>query len=890
MIGTTIAHYRIDAKIGSGGMGEVYRATDTKLDRPVALKFLSDTLSRDPDSRSRLLREAQSASRLNHPNILTIHAIEHHEGRDFIVMEYVAGQTLTEVLKGGIAVERLIEIVTQILDGLGAAHAAGIIHRDVKPDNIVITPQGQVRITDFGLAKPIGQTGLTQAGITVGTAAYMPPEQARGEPLDARSDLFSLGCILYEGLTGRPPFQGAHLPAILYDIITTDPPPPSTIRPNLPAAWDQVLARALAKNKEDRHPSASAMRSALRELADPTKSSVSGVTARPPSSPTMPMHSGTDLASTEPPPLPIIAVRPRRMTAGIAALIVAVIAIAVVGYMTFSKYVNFVSTPAEAHRTMLAVLPFENLGPADQEYFADGITDEITSRLAAIQSLGVISRTSAIKYKKTDKNLRVIASELGADLILEGTIRWDKSGSTQTVRITPQLIRVKDDSHLWAESYERPIEHVFAVQAEIAEKVAAALNLALEERERRTLTARPTQSVEAYDYYLRGNDYFKRGLAATTLPLAIQLYEKAVAADSIFAMAQARLSQACTETYWHVDRRAEILAESHRACETALTLDPDLPEAHLAQGSIYYHALDYDRALTEFTIVQQREPNNSDIWTEIGFVRRRQGRMQEAVADLKKALELDPQSTERVGQIAQTYLWLRDYAQAEDYLNRTISLAPDFGPAYARKAMLYLLRDGDAKKALDLMSESARLVDPKGEFNATWSILYVLAGRYPDALDRLQEDFLAIPGNRLYRRAYVYNLLNEQRAAQACYDSARVLLEEKLTSDPDAIDTHRGLALTYAGLERKDEAVREAKRTAELSPVSKDAFNGAFVVYDLAGIYTMVGRYDDAIDQLELLLRIPAPFSAHFFRLDPAFVPLRSNPRFQQLIQAAPPS
>ena len=444
---TIIGHYRIIEKIGAGGMGEVYLAEDTKLDRKVALKFLPLHLCQDSDCRARFTREAQASAKLDHPNIVSVFEVGEFQGRPFFSMQHVEGQTLKEVLSGkALLIDRILEIGIQVCEGLQAAHEKGITHRDIKPSNILIDSHGRARIVDFGLASVMGTDHLTKTGSTLGTIGYMSPEQVRGDKVDHRTDLFSFGVVLYEMITGHAPFKADSEAATLHAITNDKPEMLARFRREVPVTLQTMIDKALDKNVATRYQHADELSADLRRL---TPAGVKQQTPR------------RDLWN-------------RYVVTSAVALL-----LAIVGYWGVTKFLTKDGQKPEFTRKMLAVLPFENLGSPEDEYFADGITDEITGKLATIRELGVISRTSTMQYKKTTKNLRQIAKELGVDYVLEGSIRWDKGGDTSRVRVLPQLIRVSDDTHLWAETYQRPLTDIFALQADIATRIAEAMNLTL---------------------------------------------------------------------------------------------------------------------------------------------------------------------------------------------------------------------------------------------------------------------------------------------------------------------------------------------------------------------------------------------------------------------------
>lgn len=806
-------------------MGVVYKAQDSRLDRLVALKFLPEHLVSDSSAKARFIHEAKGASAINHPNIATVYDIGEVDGKSFIAMEYLEGKTVKELVKENLRLNQILGIGIQIAEGLSAAHKKEIIHRDIKSENIMLTKDNLAKIIDFGLAKLKGASKLTESGTTLGTIAYMSPEQTRGEEIDQRSDLFSLGVVLYELITGKLPFQGDHNAAISYSICYEEAEPLARYKSNIPESLQRIIDKVLKKDNDVRYQSAADLLADLKGLQK-------------------------------------------------------------------EIFIGDMKSPSK--RKMLAVLAFENLGLAEDEYFADGITDEIITNLAKVSALGVISRTSSIKYKKTDKSLRQIAAELGVDYVLEGTIRWDKSGSANRVRINSQLIRVKDDTHLWAETYDRVLQQIFELQSDIAGNVAKALQIALFEPEGRSLGAKPTDNLDAYNYYLRGNDYHNRGYTEKDYEMAAEMYQKAVEIDPAFSLAYAKLSLVHTLTYWkYLDRTEERLRKAKEAIDKALQLNPHLPEAHLSLGYYYYHGnLDYNAALEQFDIAQKSQPNNAELLSAIGYVQRRQGKFDQAVANHIKSAELDPRSAVRALDVGATCIHMRNYPEAERYFDRAISLAPDWIVPYYFKALLYIIWEGSTVKANKVVQEAAGKVDPP-RLPSLWFEFDLLDGDYQKALERLPVDpnkFISFAGGTdtleyFLCKAQVHGLLNQPQLEQACYDSARNILETRIQAHPQDTEFHIRLGIVYAGLGRKEEAIKEGKKALELLPVTKDAIRGPELVAKLAQIYVKVGDYDSATDQLEYLLSIPTSFvSVPYLRLDPTWAPLRNNPRFQKLL------
>jgi len=880
MIGQTISHYKILEKLGEGGMGEVFLAEDTSLGRKVAIKFLASDKASDPESRQRFVHEARAQAMLSHPNIATFYEVGEEGEKVFIVMEYIEGQALSKVAQTEkLSLPEILDLAIQVGEGLQAAHEKGVVHRDIKPENVLVTSKRHAKITDFGLAKWKGATTLTQTGARMGTAYYMSPEQVEGKKTDHRTDIFSFGILLYELLCARKPFEGDTETAIFYDVVNTHPQPLARYARNLPDQLEKTVMKCLAKRPEERYQH-------VDELVTDLKA----------------QRRASEIQN-----VPIHLTKPSRTRKKWTLVLVAAgtILIGVSAYVLLPHFFGSSGSPSDSQRKMLAVLPFENLGPAEEEYFADGITEEITARLANIHALGVIARTSVIQYKKTNKTIQQIGKELGVDYVLEGTIRWQKSpGGESRVRVTPQLIRTSDATHLWADVYDEVMAEVFQVQSNIAEKVISALGVALLEPERKSIEAKPTENLAAYEYYLRGNYYFnqKHHRWANILD-AIEMYEKAVELDSNFALAYAMLSQAHAWIFWEKhDSSPERLAQAKQALDEALQLAPDLPEAHLSLGYNYYYiSEDYDRALKEFSLVKKSQPNNSDLLAATGSAQVRKGKFEPALANLIQAADLDPGSLSKVHEVGRTYHFMRDYPEAERYYDRAISLRADWPRVYIDKAGLYLSWEGSSKKARKVLQEVAGKIDSV-KLSAAWINCDLYDGNYQKALDRLYEPAkLADIYGRTHKpdyflnKAQIHGFLEQLPLARACYDSARSILERWVPASlEDVQPRHRSyfsyLGIAYAGLGRKKEAIREGRKTVELLPRSKDAFGGPEWVQNLAQIYVMVGEFDAALDQLEYLLSIPSWVTIPVLRFDPVWAPLRNHPRFKKLVGTSPPA
>jgi serine/threonine protein kinase/tetratricopeptide (TPR) repeat protein len=855
-------------------MGEVYKAKDTRLERTVAVKVLPQALAQDPDALTRFEREALAVAALSHPNILSIFDFGTEEGTAYAVMELLEGDTLRgKIDSGPIPQGQAVDYALQIARGLSAAHEKSIVHRDLKPENLFVTKDGHLKILDFGLAKreekvvPGKETraptssGHTAPGTVMGTVGYMSPEQVRGLPVDHRSDIFSFGAILYEMLSGLRAFKRDTASDTMAAIMRDEPPELSETGRNIPIALDHVVRHCLEKERENRFQAVKDVTFALSEASGPT-TFTSGVRAITPA-------------------------RGKNRFL-VAAAVVAAIVVGGAFLMQRSRY------PGGGTATIrrIAVLPFENLGSPDDEYFADGIADEIRSKLTTVKGLEVIARGSSIPYKKTTKTPKQIADELNARYLLVATVRFRKEGGTNQVHVLPELVEVKGSeaaASRWQQPFDAALTNVFQVQSEIASRVAQELGVALGSGEERRLSERPTENLAAYDAFLKG-EQTNLGGAATDAPRlrkALGFYEEAVALDPSFAQAWARVSVVSSALYFNGTPTPELAERARKAAEKAVTLAPDLPDSYHALGNYErFVTADYKRALEQYAKGRAIAPSNAQLLGAAGLAEKSLGLWDVALEHLKQAERLDPRSAVAAARLAGTLLWVRRYREAREAIDRGLSLAPAALNLIAYKAMTFL-GEGDLAGARNALKAAEKDVEPTAlvAYVSRFLDVWLLEEGDRELLQRLTPS--AFDDNRGawgLSLAEACVLKGDQANVRVYAEEARKAFEEQIRATQNDGFLHGSLGLALAYLGRKEEAIREGLRGVELIPVAKDAAFGPGLQGTLVQIYTLVGEPEKALDQLEPLLKIPSDLSPAKLKIDPNFDPLRKNPRFKKLV------
>ena len=875
--GTRPGPYEILASIGAGGMGEVYRARDRKLDRDVAVKVLPQSVAADPDALARFEREAKAVAALSHPNILAIHDFGNQDGVAYAVTELLEGETLREKLDGGpISQKQAVDYALQVAKGLSAAHERNVVHRDLKPENVFVTRDGHVKILDFGLAKRVEavvpgertsaptSSGHTQPGTVMGSVGYMSPEQVRGLPVDHRSDLFAFGTILYEMLSGRKAFKKDTASDTMAAIIRDEPPQLSEPGRSISPALDRVVRHCLEKDRDNRFQSAKDIAFALSEASGPTMPGDSQLAAR--------LIGRTKTWIT----------------------VAAILVLAAAGFFLLRRQPK--NTGATGGVKRVAVLPFENLGSPQDDYFADGIADEIRGKLTSLPGLQVIARSSSTPYKKTTKTPNQIAQELEASYLLTATVRWEKGGSTSRVHVSPELVEVSGSAaptSKWQEPFDAALTDVFQVQSDIATRVAQSLGVALGAGEEKRLSEKPTGNLAAYDAFLKGEEA-SNSLGANdppTLRKALAFYEQAVALDPGFAQAWSAVGRASAALYFQSTPTPDLAKRAREAAERAVALAPDHPEGYLALGDYQrLVAADPSKAFEQYLLGQRRGPGKANLITAVAVAEEGLGRWPAAVDHLGQALQLDPRSVLTARRLSYAWFWLRDYQRADKAADRGLAIAPTNLATIEGKAMISLAQ-GDLTGARGVLRTAQGMVEPTAlvAYLANYNdLVWVLEEPQRELLLRLTPSaFDDDRGTWAICLAQAYALKGDAANVRTYAEEARRAFEEQLRATPQDAQRHVELGLALAYLGRKDEAVREGERGMALNPVAKDAYGGPYLQHQVVRIYAFVGEPEKALDRLEPLLKIPYVLSPGWLKIDPNFDSLRENPRFQKLVAGA---
>jgi serine/threonine-protein kinase len=867
-------HYEIEEQIGQGGMATVYRALERKHKRRVAIKVLRSEVG-DSIGLERFSREIEIISKLQHPNILPLYDSGEWKNRLYYVMPFVEGESLRDRLtrEPKLPINEVVELAQRTALALDYAHTRGIVHRDIKPENIMLTG-GSVVVADFGIARALtaGATKLTQSGFAIGTPEYMSPEQAEStSDIHGSTDQYSLGCVVYEALTGEAPFSGSSAQQVIIRHWRDPVPEITRKRPDVPAAVEDAICKALEKDPKKRFATVSEFASAL------------------------------SVGATQSRMLPALNNKSRRLFAWAAAASALVLLAAWAVPAFISRAGTNPSSDAAAVRPLLIVLPFVHSGNAADKYIADGVTDEVTSRLSSIRGLRMISRGTANQYANTP--LAQIGKDLKARYVLTGSIATDRTADgVVKMRVIPRLFDLKDggETEIWSEPSQQDVlpGKVFDVQAKVANGVAHALSVRLAPDEEHAVSAPVTANAEAYGYFLRAAPYSSFLFDERPTRLAVELYESATKADTTFALAYAKLAQFQTLYYYFFDRTPKRLLAAKLAADRAMALDPQLPEARIALGYYYYlGALDYDRAMQQFQSAQKDQPSNTELAWIMASVTRRMGKWAEAEKLFRRAVELDPRSKLLSIELGTTLLHTRQYAEADKEFQRCIGLDVQYYGCYFQSAEIPMLWKGDLVARRKRLTEAAAhsdggaviesllLVDGGGE--GRWALM-ISGPEFQSKLERM-----SLGAVRVDSSAYYLALADWKRTqgkmpeAKKAADAARKILEKRLKDRPEDAVLHGSLGVAYAYLGRKDDAIREATTGTRLDPIAQDALRGPLYERTLLEVHLLLGNVDEAVDLIRHQLSVPTNLSVESIKVDPHFDGIRSDPKFQALLRPA---
>jgi TolB-like protein/Tfp pilus assembly protein PilF len=870
-----LGDYELLEEIGRGGQGVVFRARQKRLNRTVALKVISLGQWASKAHLKRFRREAEAAASLDHPCIVPIYEVDERDGSCYFSMKFVEGGQLDEVTRREpMPIRRAVELIAKVARTVHYAHEHGILHRDIKPGNILLDAKGEPHLTDFGLARLVeSESSVTQTLDILGTPSYMAPEQAVGNntAVSNATDVYGIGAVLYQLLTGHPPFAGGATYETIRLLLDTEPRQPRLLNPKIDRDLSTICLKCLEKDPKRRYSSARALAEDLERWLK--------------HEPILARHTGIIGRSRK-------WVRRNPSSALLAASLIALAAAA--GWIVWKS--ELIRQPLA---TGIAVLPFENLSEQRENAaaFVDGVQDDILTKLARIADLKVISRSSVMEYREK-RNVRQIGNDLRVSHLLEGSVR--RIGTQ--FHMNTQLIDTRTDTHVWVEQYDGDFNDLFAIQSEIAQKIAGQLHAKITAAEKLAIERKPTTDLVAFELYSRANDIIGAALSwgADTLP-AIDLLNQAVARDPSFLQAYCTLARIHDQFYFFsLDHTPARLALAEAAVEKAFRIRPNAGEAHLARAHHLYNGyLDYDGALAELEIARRSLPNDPRIFAVTGYIQRRQGRWEESLRNFERAIELDPRSLNTLGNIADSYAGARRYAEQKSTIDRMLIIAPNDVEAKAWRAFVEV--DWKAQTGpLHQMVDEIRRTNPAAVPNigGLWLLCALAERDFAAAKDALRASGeiplgrQAVNFTRPFVEGVIARMTNDEHNAQLAFTAARAEQEKTVQAEPNYGPAWCVLGVIDAALGQKEDALREGRHAVELLPVEKDPVNGMVMIKYLAMIAAWVGEKDLACEQLATAVRCPTSgmdLSYGELKLMPFWDPLRGDPCFEKIVASLAP-
>ena len=865
--------YELLEQIGRGGQGVVFRARQKSLNRIVALKVIGLGHWATEAHLKRFRLEAEAAARLEHPGIVPIHEVGERDGQCYFSMKFIEGGQLDEVVRRTpMSIRQAAELIAKVARTVHYAHEHGILHRDIKPGNILLDRNREPHLTDFGLARLVEADSTVTGTLEVlGTPSYMAPEQAAGNnaAVSSNTDVYGLGAVLYQLLTGQPPFAGGTTYETIRLLLDIEPRPPRLLNPKVDRDLSTICLKCLEKDPKRRYSSALALAEDLERWLkhEPIRARHTGVFAR-----------GKKWVQRNP-------------SSALLAASLIVLATAA-GWIIWKS--EFIGRPLV---NGIAVLPFENLSDNKSDAsFVDGMQDDVLTKLAKIADLKVISRTSVMDYRGK-RNLRQIGNDLRVSHVLEGSVR--RAGAH--LRLNAQLIDTRTDTHVWVEQYDRDLNDLFAIQSEIAQKVAERLNAKVTSAERLAIEEKPTNDLVAFELYSRANNIWGITWGREDASQAIDLLNQAVARDPSFFKAYCKLAVIHDQLYFYgLDHTPARLAAAEAAVEKAFRIRPNAGEAHLARAFHLYNGyLDYDGAQAELELARRSLPNDPRIFSVTGYIQRRQGRWEEAIRSLERAIELDPRNLNALGNIADSYGMARRYAEQKSKLDRMLAIEPNNLGVKAVRAFVevdWKADTGPLHQLIDEIRTTNPAAMPKIAFR--WlpcALAECDVAAAKDALlasDEFPLGINAVNFTRPFAEGVIARMTNDEHKAQLAFTAARTEQEKNIQAQPDYGPAWCVLGVIDAALGRKEDALREGRRAVELLPVEKDPVNGMVMIKYLAMIAAWVGEKDLACEQLAIAVRCATSgmdLSYGELKLMPFWDSLRGDPCFEKIVASLAP-